>query len=510
MIITITGKPCSGKSTVAKIIEQKFGFKRIGVGDMFKQEANKRGMSAEEFNALCISDPSYDYFIDNKTKEMGEELEGQNYIFDSRLAWHFVPKSFKVFVDLDEDEMANRLVLSDREGKEKYDNFDEAKRSLVNREKLERERYKKIYNVDIYDTTNYDFVTDSNKKTPEQVVEEIWTAYQKHIGGANSKKEEKISVITGVYNVEKYLERCVKSIQNQTYKNLEIILVDDGSKDESGKICDELAKKDKRIKVVHKKNGGVSSAWNAGLDNATGKFIAFVDSDDYVDEHYIEKMYDAIKKYNCDIAICGNYIVSEKNGNVSVKEDFCYPELDTKEKYFSGSETRHVFFGEKRFRHTSWGKLYRKEIYNNIRYPEDCRVVEDSYMIYDICKSAKNGIVVIADRLLYYIMRNDNVTNTVSEKRFDWIKAKRHLCETVEEELDIYKYVVQELFVAYECLYKQFKNGNRKDFLKKLNIMINDDWKRYSKFLSKKAKFKYWVFKYFRNSYFLLKKMLRK
>ena len=178
MIITITGKPCSGKSTVAKMIEQQFNFKRVGVGDMFKQEANRRGMSAEEFNALCISDPSYDFFIDNKTAEMGKELEGQDYIFDSRLAWHFIPKSFKVFVDLDEDEMANRLVLSDRQGKEKYDNFEDAKRTLVNREKLERERYKKIYGVDIYDIKNYDFVTDSNNKTPQQVVDEIWNAYK--------------------------------------------------------------------------------------------------------------------------------------------------------------------------------------------------------------------------------------------------------------------------------------------------------------------------------------------
>ncbi len=181
MIITITGKPCSGKSTVAKMIEQQFNFKRIGVGDMFKQEANSRGMSAEEFNALCISDPSYDFFIDNKTAEMGKELEGKDYIFDSRLAWHFIPKSFKVFVDLDEDEMANRLVLSDRQGKEKYDNFDDAKKTLVNREKLERERYQKIYGVDIYDTKNYDFVTDSNNKTPQQVVDEIWNAYQKFV-----------------------------------------------------------------------------------------------------------------------------------------------------------------------------------------------------------------------------------------------------------------------------------------------------------------------------------------
>lgn len=177
MLITITGKPCSGKSTTAKMFAEKHGFSRIGVGDMFKEEAKKRGMNAEEFNALCMSDPSYDFFIDNKTAEMGKEFEGKDYIFDSRLAWHFVPKSFKVFVDLSDDEMANRLVLSDRTGKEKYDSFDEAKRTLLARENLERERYKKIYGVDIYDVTNFDYVTSSENKTPEEVVEEIWKAY---------------------------------------------------------------------------------------------------------------------------------------------------------------------------------------------------------------------------------------------------------------------------------------------------------------------------------------------
>lgn len=181
MIITITGKPCSGKSTVANLLVEQHGFTRIGVGDMFKEEAKKRGMSAEEFNAFCLSDPSYDFFIDNKTAEMGRKHEKEDYIFDSRLAWHFVPKSFKVFVDLDENEMANRLVNSDRTGKEKYSTFEEAKASLCNRENLERERYKKIYNIDIYDLNNFDFVVNSDQKTPQEVADEVWKGYQKFL-----------------------------------------------------------------------------------------------------------------------------------------------------------------------------------------------------------------------------------------------------------------------------------------------------------------------------------------
>ena len=106
--------------------------------------------------------------------------------------------------------------------------------------------------------------------------------------------EDLISVIVPVYNVEKYLNKCIDSIINQTYKNLEIILVDDGSQDSSGKICDEYTKKDNRIKVIHKENGGVSSARNIGLNNATGEWIAFIDADDWVDEEYLQTLFNRI------------------------------------------------------------------------------------------------------------------------------------------------------------------------------------------------------------------------
>ena len=115
------------------------------------------------------------------------------------------------------------------------------------------------------------------------------------LGGKNMKK---VSVIVPVYNVENYLEECVNSILNQTYENLEIILVDDGSTDNCPQICDDWAKKDKRIKVIHKANGGVSSARNVGLDNATGEYIGFVDSDDYIDITMYEKMLKLLKKEN--------------------------------------------------------------------------------------------------------------------------------------------------------------------------------------------------------------------
>ena len=128
---------------------------------------------------------------------------------------------------------------------------------------------------------------------------------------------QKVSIIVPVYNVEKYLERCVKSIVVQTYSNIEIILVDDGSPDNSGKMCDNLKKIDERIKVIHKKNGGLSSARLAGFEESTGKYISFVDSDDYVEPDMIAELVQSIEKYNAEIAICAYHTVHDNNVTTS-------------------------------------------------------------------------------------------------------------------------------------------------------------------------------------------------
>ena len=116
---------------------------------------------------------------------------------------------------------------------------------------------------------------------------------------------DKVSIILPIYNVEKYLNKCVDSIRNQTYRNLEIILVDDGSKDSSGKICDELSNQDSRLKVVHKKNGGLASARNSGYEVATGEYVMYIDSDDCVKEDTVKKCVDAIERDKSDVVIFG-------------------------------------------------------------------------------------------------------------------------------------------------------------------------------------------------------------
>ena len=113
-----------------------------------------------------------------------------------------------------------------------------------------------------------------------------------------------ISIVVPIYNVEKYLKKCVESILNQTYKNFELILVDDGSPDRCGEICEDLKKKDLRIRVIHKENGGLSSARNAGIDVAKGEYIGFVDSDDYIEPFMYEKLVNAVVKDNCLLSVC--------------------------------------------------------------------------------------------------------------------------------------------------------------------------------------------------------------
>ena len=144
--------------------------------------------------------------------------------------------------------------------------------------------------------------------------------------------EGKISVIVPIYNVEQYLRKCIDSIINQTYKNLEIILVDDGSWDNSPRICDEYAKRDNRIKVIHKKNGGLADARNTGLKMITGNYISFIDSDDYIEKTMYEKMIKVILKYNADIIECNlNY----KYGNqlITMTEGYKTQEFNRKDAF---------------------------------------------------------------------------------------------------------------------------------------------------------------------------------
>lgn len=231
--------------------------------------------------------------------------------------------------------------------------------------------------------------------------------------------EEKISVIIPVYNVEKYLNQCIQSVINQTYSCLEIILIDDGSVDGSGSICDEWAKGDSRIIVIHKKNGGLSDTRNKGITIATGAYLFFLDSDDFIASNALGRLYWIIKKTNSDISMC-NFIYTDEEGVIlrnqekgPIEEDTLSGEQVLKEKMFAPQYWQWVIM---------CNKLYKKSIFDNICLPVG-KMHEDEYVVHDIFFQSKR-VACIADILYFYRQRNNSITNSsFSIRNLDIVEA---------------------------------------------------------------------------------------
>lgn len=218
-----------------------------------------------------------------------------------------------------------------------------------------------------------------------------------------------ISVIVPVYNAEKYLRECLDSIVNQTYKNIEIILVDDGSTDGSGAICDEYADKDVRIKVYHIPNGGVSNARNLGIDNANGEYLMFVDSDDEVSRDCIEKLYCAIEYKEQDLVI-GNFCDVYENRKIIQHENLSIIG-NLQDDY---ANIRILLQGP-------WGKLYRSEILkkNKIRFRVDISLTEDQIFNYDFLKKASTYTLLQEPIYYYYHRKNESLSQGLKERDFN-------------------------------------------------------------------------------------------
>ena len=249
----------------------------------------------------------------------------------------------------------------------------------------------------------------------------------------HANQNDLISVIIPVYNVKKYLKRCMKGVMNQTYKNLEIILVDDGSTDGSAELCDEFFKSDDRVVVFHKQNGGLSSARNYGVSTANGKYICFVDSDDTVDDDYVETLHDTIVKYKVKLAICAHrvYYAGHKTAvDMSTSES---GKIDSKTilrrlLYADGIDT------------SSWAKMFTKDILLKNPFPEG-RNYEDAATTYRFLDSVNNvGLNSIA-KYNYYVRRT-----SISQKPFD--KSKMDLITSTKE---MHDYIIDK--------YPELKNG---------------------------------------------------
>ena len=226
-----------------------------------------------------------------------------------------------------------------------------------------------------------------------------------------------ISVIVPVYNVEKYLNRCIDSILAQTFTDFELLLIDDGSTDNSGKLCDEYAAKDKRVRVFHKENGGAASARNMGLTEASGEYIAFIDSDDWVDRTYLEVLFRICVENGVDLGCCGHQTTAEYTIKADIKENSIT--IYTPEEFWCYSQSNAAIV---------WGKLFAKKLFDGVRFPEGV-IIEDELTTHKAIFQCQK--LVCADAVLYYYFVNESsVMHTKwSTKNLVAFQAYREQCE---------------------------------------------------------------------------------
>lgn len=234
-----------------------------------------------------------------------------------------------------------------------------------------------------------------------------------------------ISVIVPVYKAEAYLEKCVQSIRNQTYENLEIILVNDGSPDRCGEMCDAFAREDARIRVFHKENGGQSSARNLGLDNMTGEYVGFVDSDDWIEPDMYGHLYSLIQTYNGQIACCGVYL-DHPDGNVSYFNRQ-YP-ADTQLRVFTAEEALRETLRNFRVTYSPCDKLYHKTIFNGLRMTEG-KIFEDMEILPKLVEQARTVVYDPTPKYHYIMTETSTIRGTFNLRRtaeadIAWEKAE--------------------------------------------------------------------------------------
>lgn len=296
---------------------------------------------------------------------------------------------------------------------------------------------------------------------------------------------EKISVIVPVYNVQKYLNRCIESIINQTYTNIEIILVDDGSKDSSGKICDEYCLKDKRIKVIHKKNAGLGFARNTGLENASGEFVAFIDGDDSIKSDHLENMIKAIKKYNADTCIGGHTRVYEKSQ--VERKNVCAGHVFSNEEVKKEILTRMVGSkpdGTDYIEMSVCMVLLSKKVIddNRLRFHSEREYISED-LIFDFDYYSKSKKVVIIDDVGYlYYDNGGSLTTKYNPNRFNQQKILTKEVIQRAQNLGIYSACEQRILNTFISISRysiklevKFCNNNYISYLNKVKNIVEDD-----------------------------------
>ena len=219
---------------------------------------------------------------------------------------------------------------------------------------------------------------------------------------------EKISVIVPVYNVEAYLEKCVESILKQTYTNLEILLINDGSTDTSGELCEQLAQRDQRIRVIHKENGGLSDARNRGIEEASSDLIGFIDSDDYIDQDMYETLYRQMLESSADLSMCGHYDVYHQIPEKQVAT------IQTWE--LTPQEAIKMVMEAKILSVTAVNKLYKKELFEQLRF-EIGKIAEDAFIMIALIHQCRK-VVATNEKKYYYVHRENSITTQKFSLKF--------------------------------------------------------------------------------------------
>jgi len=297
------------------------------------------------------------------------------------------------------------------------------------------------------------------------------------------ENKEVISVIVPVYKVEPWLDRCVESIVKQTYQNLEIILVDDGSPDNCPAMCDAWAEKDSRIKVIHKENGGLSSARNAGMAAATGTYIGFVDSDDWIHPDFLTAMYWGIRENKAQIAACGVCLI-----HPGEKE----PKADSTSALgvFSAEEALATVLRGETFRAVAWNKLYEKTLLKEEFFPVG-KYHEDEFFTYRILAKAERLVYVNAP-LYFYFQRPGSIMRSASIRHLDALDAYLERLEFLKERYPaLYVRDLGTCCISCAAFYREglrMKTEDRGEYLKRVRAVRSQVCVRPGQFMQMSAK----------------------
>ncbi len=319
-------------------------------------------------------------------------------------------------------------------------------------------------------------------------------------------KKPKISVIIPVYNVEKYLQKCLDSVVNQTLKELEIIIVNDGSTDSSLSIAEEFAKNDSRIKVVNKENGGVSSARNAGLRDVTGEYISFIDSDDWIDKTMYEKMYEAGQSEDTDIIVCNAMLYIE---NKKIFKNFCTHKNIIKKNnnslIFVSDNKKKLFLNMT----VCWNKLFKSKFYleNEFKFPEGY-IYEEPPVLF-IAHAKANKIIIVPESLYYYRQRAGSYLAQKTKKRFDVFNTYYLVLKALKTDYNYYNnykdVYLNKMILGFFNHFMLIDKDYKKEFFEKACELTEKIEKEEIKFLNFYAYFK---FKLFQNKMYRLSLLL--